>query len=385
MLALLNATIWPAAGPKLERGTVIIDGRQIVAVGHDPEIPANALRLDCRGRHIIPGLIDGGSRLGIHEDGNGPIGHDEDEIGSNEAPYLRAADAFWPEDLAVTDAYRAGVTTVLVEPGNQNTIGGLAAMVKTYGSHVDDLVISHEAALKVSLTGQIGRSYSDFRERPEDIARLRARLEQFSRSPKEEAADTRDLGREVWSRVLRRELPLLVHVYREFDIANALQLAAEWGLRLILEDAPEAHLAADILAEAGVPVVVGPLMVPRFGERKWLSLRTPAVLAQKGVEFAITTGHPTIPIRYLLTQPATAVGEGLDEEVALRSVTLAPARIFGVSDRIGSLEPGKDADLVVLSGPPFAATSYVTAVYINGACIYEQKQSPIGERSWGGA
>lgn len=408
MLALVNGKLLTMTHGTIDGGTVLVDGGKIVAVGREVAVPPGCERVDCRGKYILPGLIDANGMVGIHNDGFGSSGHDEDEKYTPVAPQLRVIDAIWPEDPALADCVRAGITTVSVGPATTGVITGQCAVIKTRGQTVDDMVVKAPAGLRISITGTPVslRGGVAPRDRSQDIALLRQELqrareamakrrqalergEEVTANGERGAKGARDevgrnLKQEVLISLLAGEIPARLRVKRNHDIANALELAAEWGFKLILEDAPEAQLMVGDIVEAGVPVILGPLVVNKSGERRYLSLRTPGILAKAGVKIAIASGFPETPIRYLFVSAALACAEGLPEEEALKAITINAAEILGVADRVGSLDVGKDADLVVYDGHPFEITSRVERVYLNGelaaGCDGDADGSCGGER-----
>ena len=188
---------------------------------------------------------------------------------------------------------------------------------------------------------------------------------------RERLTQSRDLRMEALGRVLRREIPWRQHCHRADDIATALRLAREFGYDLVLDHGTEAYLVADKIAAAGVPVVTGPLITARSKvELRNRTMANPGLLAAAGITVAIATDHPIVPVHLLVVQAALAVREGLDRDTALRAITVTPARIMRVDDRIGSLEPGKDADVTIWSGDPFDVMSRVELAYIAGREVY---------------
>lgn len=403
MLALLNGVLLTMTHGRIDGGTVLVDDGKIIAVGRDVVVPPGCETVDCRGKYILPGLIDANGMVGLHNDGFGASGYDEDEVHAPVAPHLRAIDALWPDDPALADCVRAGITTVSVGPATTGVITGQCAVIKTRGQTVDDMVVKAPAGLRISITGTPAglRGGVTPRDRSQDIALLRQELQRAREALAKRAQtgdeegkagqcadraaggassdDTvRNLKQEILFRLLTGEIPARVHVKANHDIANALELAAEWGFKLILEDAPEAQLMVDDIAAADVPVILGPLVVNKSGERKHLSLRTPGILARAGVKIAIASGFPETPIRYLFVSAALACAEGLPEEEALKAITINAADILGVADRVGSLDVGKDADLVVYAGHPFDISSRVERVYLNGEQVYSCNGDPGG-------
>jgi imidazolonepropionase-like amidohydrolase len=200
-------------------------------------------------------------------------------------------------------------------------------------------------------------------------------LERIEAEERKEEAERkpvdRDLKLEALGLVLRRQIPWRQHCHRADDIATAIRISDEFGYDLVIDHGTEAHLLADIIAARGIPVIIGPLLTSRSKvELRNRSLANPGRLATAGVTIAITTDHPVVPVNFLAHQAALAVKDGLDRETALRALTINPARIAGVDDRLGSIEPGKDADLVIWSGDPLDVLSRAVRVFIDGAEIY---------------
>lgn len=390
MLALVNGKILTISHGVIESGTVLIENGRIAAVGPEVKIPAGAQVVDCQGKVIMPGLIDANSRVSVREDGNGPIGHDDSEMYTPIAPELKAIDAVWPEDLALQDAIKAGVTCLSVGPSPLAIIGGQSATIKPYGKTVNDMVVKEPDGLKVSLSGTprmlmfFGGDGVRPRDRSEDIAQFQAALQRAKESEEKQAraaakaaengkeppAPDRNSQQEVLIKLLSGKLPARIAANQNHDIDNALEIAGQWGFNLILEGGADAHLMVDKLTAKGVPVILGSLTDNRRGDTKNLSLKTPAILANAGVKVSLSTNHPNAPIRYLMVQAALAVQGGMTEEQALRALTLTPAEILGIADRVGSIEPGKDADMVILSGEPLRTKTVVERVFINGQEVY---------------
>ncbi len=397
MLAIKNGRVLTPSGTFLDGATVLVDGGKIISVtsaGQGAAIPAGAEVVDASGKYVLPGLIDASTRAGIHEDGNGPIGVDTDEPSNPISPQLRTIDAAWHEDLALKDALQWGVTATMVSPGTANIFGGQTFVMKTAGRTLTDMAIKNPAGMKVSLTGtprmammaaMRGGPQIQPRDRAQDVAlfqaelqRAREAMERQERLEKAKAAGAtnlpepdRNLRTEAIMALLRGEMPIFVTAHLNHDISNAIELAREWGLKLVLERCAEGHLVLDEIQESGAAVVAGPITVNRRSDLKNLSLKLPGVLARAGVKVAISTDHPTIPIHYLTVQAATAVREGMGEADALKAITINPAEILGVAGRMGSLEAGKDADVAVYSGHPFDINTRVELTYVNGVKVWD--------------
>jgi imidazolonepropionase-like amidohydrolase len=300
--------------------------------------------------------------------------------------FVRALDAINPADEGFRDAISGGVLAVNVNPGSGNPIGGQTVAIKCWGRTVDEMVLREPAGLKSALGENPKRVYGDKNETPStrlgtagvirdafvQAANYLARIAAAEDAPPSERKPVdRDLNLEALGQVLRREIPWRQHCHRADDIATAIRISQEFGYRLVIDHGTEAYLLADLIAQQAIPVIIGPLFTSRSKvELRNRSLANPGKLAAAGVTIAITTDHPVVPIHFLIHQATLAVKEGLDRDTALRAVTINPARILGVADRIGSLAPGKDASLVVWSGDPLDVMSRAERAFLDGREIY---------------
>ncbi len=385
--AITGARIVPVTGEPIDGGTIIIDAGKIVAVGGPGlGVPAGAEVVDAAGKWVLPGFIDAHAHLGVHEEAEGWAGRDVNEMTRPVTPFVRALDGINPAEQGFRDAIGGGVLAVNVNPGSANPIGGQTAAIKCWGRVVDQMVLREPAGMKSALGENPKRVYGERKETPSTrlgtaalireafveagnyLAKLAAAEDQ---PPSERKPVDRDLGLEALGRVLRREIPWRQHCHRADDIATAMRISREFGYDLVIDHGTEAHLLADLLAAQSIPVIIGPLFTSRSKvELRNRSLANPGRLAAAGVTIAITTDHPVVPIHFLVHQASLAVKEGLDRETALRAITINPARIIGIADRLGSLEPGKDADLVVWSADPLDVTSRAERCYQDGSEIY---------------
>jgi imidazolonepropionase-like amidohydrolase len=385
--AVTGGRVIPVTDQPIDGGTVLLDAGKIVAIGGpDLEIPDGAEVVDASGKWVLPGFIDAHAHVGLAEEAEGWAGSDVNEMTRPVTAYVRALDAINPADQGFRDAIGGGVLAVNINPGSGNPIGGQTAAVKCWGRVVDQMVLREPAGMKSALGENPKRVYGERKETPSTrlgtaavireafvqasnyLARLAAAEDQ---PPSERKPVDRDLGLEALGRVLRREIPWRQHCHRADDIATAMRISREFGYQLVIDHGTEAHLLADLIAEQDIPVIIGPLFTSRSKvELRNRSLANPGRLAAAGVMIAITTDHPVVPINFLIHQASLSVKEGLDPRTALEAVTINPARILGVDDRIGSLEPGKDADLVIWSGDPLDVTSRAERAYTDGREIY---------------
>jgi imidazolonepropionase-like amidohydrolase len=387
--AVVGGRLVPVEGDPIPGGTMLVEGGRITAVG-GPEVvvPAGAEIVDAAGQWVVPGLIDAHTHVGIHEEGNGWAGNDTNETTEAVTAQVRAIDAINPTDLAFADAVAGGILAVNVNPGSANPIGGQTVALRTGfrgrdARTVDAMVLRHPSGMKSALGENPKRFHGDQKRMPNTRLGTAAVIRRALAAAGDHQAKVdraasggepgpdRDLVAEALGPVLRRELPWRQHVHRADDIATALRLADEFGYDLVIDHGTEAHLVADLLAERGVPVIIGPLLVSRSKvEVVNRSFDNPGILDRAGVTIAIMTDHPVVPIEHLITQAALSVRAGLDPDAALRALTINPARILGVDDRIGSLAPGKDADFCLWSGDPLDLSQRVLAAYLGGSEIY---------------
>ncbi|HXC85236.1 MAG TPA: amidohydrolase [Trebonia sp.] len=385
-IAITGGRVVPIEGDPIDDGTVlVVDGKIAAVSGPGFTVPPGADVVDAAGKWVLPGFIDAHAHLGVYEEGEGWAGTDSNELTGPVQAHVRVVDAINPADEGFRDAIAGGVLAVNINPGSGNPIGGQTAAIRCWGRTVEDMVLREPAGLKSALGENPKRVYGDRKETPSTrlgtAAVIRSAFVEASNYLAKQAAENhsserngptpRDLKLEALGRVLRREIPWRQHCHRADDIATAMRLAREFGYELVIDHGTEAHLLADRIAAAGIPVVIGPLFTSRSKvELRNRSLANPGRLAAAGVTIAITTDHPVVPVHFLIHQATLAVKEGLDPVTALRAVTINPARIIGVADRLGSLTVGKDADLVIWSGDPLDVMSRAEAAYLGGREIY---------------
>ena len=388
MLAIKGGLVLTMAGKIYQQGIVLIDGQKIIQVSDNINIPHGAEIIDASGKIVMPGLIDAHSHVGIFEEIYQTEGDDGNEIYDPVTPHLRAIDAINPEDLAFSDALQGGVTAVFTGPGSANVIGGESLVIKTHGQIIDDMVVRRPAGIKVAFGENPKRVYGKQQKLPSTRmstaallreALVRAvdyskKIESAGQDPAK--APDRDLKLEALVRVLQKKEPLRAHAHRADDIMTAIRIADEFNVDIIIEHCTEGHKIAGELAKRNIPAVLGPAFTNRAKvELKEKSFRTPGILAKAGVKIAIMTDHPVVPIQYLSLCAAMSVKEGLSEEEGLKAITINAAEILGLGDRMGSLEAGKDADVIILDGPLFDLKTRVEQVFINGQLVYKRYNS----------
>lgn len=361
-------------------GTVVVTDGVITAIGPKAKVPRGAEVVDATGQWVLPGFVDAHTHLGTHEEAEGWAGSDVNEMTDPVTAQVRALDAINPSETGFADALAGGVTAVCVNPGSGNVVGGLCVAIHTHGDVVDEMVLRSPAGLKSALGENPKRVYGDKKTMPSTrlgtAAVLRqAFVEAQNYVAKRKAAkgdfDARNLTHEAVASVLAGEIPWRQHAHRADDIATALRVAEEFGYELVLDHGTEAHLVAKQIAQRGVPVLIGPLFTSRSKvELRERSLANPAKLARAGVEISIITDHPVVPINFLVHQATLAVKEGLDRDTALRAITLNPAKVIGIDDKVGSLTKGKYGDIVLWSGDPLDVMQRAQRVFIQGQEVY---------------
>ncbi len=387
MLAITNGKVLTMAGEVHEPGTVLIDNGKIVDVGSGVVAPSDAEIIDASGKTVMPGFVESHSHVGIWGDSVGWEGRDFNETSEPITPHMRAVDGINPRDPAFKDVLAAGITTLMTGAGSANLIGGEWVALKPVGTIVDDMILRYPCGLKMALGENPKRVYGDQKKSP--ITRMgQAALirdaflgaQKYARSIEKAERDGTDrpdpdLRMEPLVRAMRREEKTRIHAYTVQDITNAIHLSKEFNLDPVIEHAFESHLIADYLAREGVSVSIGPFHIGRQKkEMEAMTFAAPGILARAGVTVAIhmdTTGSTAL----LPIFAGLAVRAGMAEEDALKAITINAARISGVADRVGSLETGKDADVIVLSGHPFDLMTHVERVFIDGKVAFVEQGS----------
>ncbi len=387
MLAIKGGKILTITGGVIEGGTILVDGGKIVKVGKRIKVPEGAEVIDVTGKVVMPGLIDAHCHIGIIEEKIGWAGGDGNEATDPATPHMRALDAIKAnaDEGGLEAAVKAGITTVQILPGSANVIGGTGVVVKTAPKVVtDDMVIRNPSGMKIAFGENPRRVYGEgmkktpstrmgvaaiLREWLQKTVNYMEKKERFKDDP--EKMPEVDIKLEALIPVLKGEIPLRAHAHRADDVATAVRIAEEFGVKMSWEHATEGHRIAEWIAEKGVPAVWGPSLMSRpKWEMRELSFDTPKALHDAGVKFAFQTDSMGANIAYLPISAGLAVKHGLPYEEALKAITINPAEILGVADRVGSIEKGKDADLRILDGDPLELRTRVEMVLIDGEIVY---------------
>ena len=373
-----NGLVHDAVHRDAYKADILLAGGKITAIGSDLDAPADAAVFDADGLEVYPGFVDAHTHIGLDGYGIGYEGCDYNEMNDIWTPQLRAIDGINPRDPSLGDARRAGVTCVCTGPGSANVLGGTFLAMKTVGDRVDNMVVRDPVAMKCAFGENPKRCYRDKCDstRMSTAAFLRGALMQARDYGARKQAANGDVTKmpaynqklEALLPVLAREIPLKAHAHQANDIFTALRIAREFNLRLTLEHVTEGHLIVDELAkEKDVPMAVGPSLTfaSKF-ELQNKSWATPGVLAKAGCHVSIITDNSVIPQQYLPLCAGMAIKAGMEPFDALKAITINPAEHIGVADRVGSLEIGKDADVVITAGSPFEVMTPVKAVFIDG-------------------
>ncbi len=380
MLYVKNGMIHDAIHREAFRGNILIEDGKIKAIDREDTIreASECVRIiDAEGLHVYPGFVEAHGHMGLDGYGIGYEGKDFNEMNDIVCPQMRGIDGVKPMDPAFRKAAAAGVTCVCVGPGSANVLGGTFTTIKTVGKRVDDMVVRDNVAMKCAFGENPKRVYRDKKDssRMTTAALLREMLFKAKEyMDKKDAAGTDvskkpafDMKMEALLPVLKREIPLKAHAHASEDLFTALRIAKEFDVRITLEHVTEGHLIVEELAKENVPLAVGPSLTnaSKF-ELRNKSWTTPGVLAAAGCQVSIITDSPVIPQEYLPLCAGLAVAAGMDPFAALQAITINPAKHAGIEDRVGSLEAGKDADIVIVDGCPFEISSQIRHVLIDG-------------------
>ncbi|MGG7618173.1 amidohydrolase [Bacillus coreaensis] len=371
-ILLKNAHIYPITSKPIHCGDILIEDGKISKIHSKISSDSTTKIIDCNGYFLLPGFIDTHTHLGLYDEGTGWAGNDANETIDPMSPHVRAIDGVYPLDPAFSDAIKHGITTAHVMPGSANVIGGTTSVIKTFGKNIEKMIAQETAGLKIALGENPKRIHSQGNN--DSITRMGIMGMLREKFREAQYCDNPDLLRIApIVMALKREIPVRIHAHRADDIISAVRFAEEFNLDLRIEHCTEGHLVAEELEGIGLKVSVGPTLTRRSKvELKNKSWKTYQELTDHGVEVSITTDHPYTPIQYLNICAAIATREGLPEQKALEGITILPARNLRLEDKIGSIEIGKEADLVLWSHHPFHFLSKPKWTMIKGSIVYSQ-------------
>ena len=380
MILIRGGNVHNAITEKAFQADIFIENGKIAAIGTALTVSEDTEVIDASGKEIYPGFVEAHGHIGLAGYGMGEVAKDYNEKNDIVSPHLRGIDAIRPTLPTFLKAAKAGVTTVCVGPGSANVIGGTFVAIKTVGKRVDDMVVRDGVAMKCAFGENPKKTYGNKRDssRMTTAAILRETLFKASEylRKKEAAGDdvskypSFDMKMEAMIPVLKREIPLKAHAHEADDIFTALRIAKEFNVRITLEHVTEGHLIAEELAKENVPLAVGPIMCNASKvELRNMDNCTPGVLAAAGCQVSIITDSQVVRQEYLPLCAGIAVKAGMDPFKALQAITINPAKHIGIEDRVGSIEVGKDADIVITDGDPLESMTTVEMVLIDGKRI----------------
>lgn len=385
MILIKNGLLHTMSERGTFKGDILLADGKIKEIGTSLTVQGDVEIIDAEGQMVFPGFIDAHTHLGLWEDAIGFEGADGNEITDPITPHLRAIDGINPLDRTFEEAREGGVTLVASGPGSANVIGGQFAAIKTAGRRIDDMIVQEPIAMKCAFGENPKRCYADKKQSPSTrmaiAAELRETLTKAKEYQEKKLKGLEDEGKmpdinfkyEALLPVLEKKIPFKAHVHRVDDTMTALRIAKEFDVRITLEHCTEGHLIADILKEENAQAIIGPSFTSRSKvELKNRTFETPGVLEKAGLEVAIMTDHPVIPIEQLPLCAGLSVKSGMSYEGALRAITINPAKILGLDNRVGSLEIGKDADIVIWTKDPLTLESDVVLTLINGQVVYKK-------------
>lgn len=391
---IINGKILTMEEETIENGYVRIQGRKIAEIGSMDSYDKKKFEewgseeeiLDVKGAWVMPGLIEAHAHIGISEEKWGIIADDCNEGTNPVTPFLRAIDALNPMDPAFHDAIEAGITSVMAGPGSANVAGGQFVFLKTQGRCVDHMVVKHPAAMKVAFGENPKTAYGEQGRYPSTRMGTAALLRntlfdaiQYKKKKENGELTGEDFEMECWIPVLKKEIPLKAHAHRADDILTAIRIAKEFNVDMTIDHGTESHLVVEEVKESGFPVIVGPDLSSRSKlEIQNMNFKTNKILQEAGILFSITTDHPVSRIQHLPLCAGLAVKHGLPLEEGLKAITIYPARICRVEDKVGSLKEGKDADIAIFSGNPMEIFTKTLYTMIDGKIVYEYKEESCG-------
>lgn len=382
MLCVKNGLIHDAVNREAYQGDILIENGKIKAIGKELALEEGTEVIDAEGLMVYPGFVEAHCHLGLDNYACGFEGHDYNEMTDILSPQLRGIDSINPMDPTLEMAAQGGVTCVAAGPGSANVLGGTFVAMKTVGKRIDKMVVKNPVAMKCAFGENPKRCYKDKTSscRMDIASKLRETLNRARDYMERKELAGEDVSKrpaydpklEALIPVLKKEIPLKAHAHRADDIFTAIRVAKECDVDLTLEHVTDGSLIVEELAAENYPVAVG----PSFGHATKLELinksfETPGLLAKAGCQVSIITDSPVIPQQYLALCAGLAVQSGMDEFDALKAITINPAKHIGVADRVGSLEVGKDADIVIADGSPLVSTTKIWKVLIDGKIVSE--------------
>ncbi|MBQ6823485.1 MAG: amidohydrolase [Clostridia bacterium] len=382
MLLIKNGHIKTMAGAEYENGCILIEEGYILAVGENIPAPEGADILDAEGRLVTPGCVEAHCHVGIHNAAMRWEGADYNEKSDPVTPHMRAIDAINPRDEYLWDAIKGGVTTACTGPGSANVVGGTFTAIKLAGDRVDNMILKEPVAMKCAFGenpkgayGQSGHKAPNTRMSTAALLReLLFKARQYADDKEKGLEPNFDMKLEAMIPVMKGEIPLKAHAHRADDILTSIRIAKEFGVRLTLDHCTDGAAIAEELAKEGYPALLGPSWGGKSKiELKDKSFETAGILHKAGVPISIITDAPVTPLQHLPLFAGLAAAAGLDYEEAWCAITINPATHMGLEDRVGSLEAGKDADIVIWTADPLRVVgAHAHMTILDGKIVYKE-------------
>lgn len=386
MLGIINAKLETISKGTIENGSILVREGKIVALGKDIDLSNCETIIDGKDRVVTPGIIDSHTHLGLSESGVGKEGIDTNEGTNPLTPFCSVRDGINMKDQAFESFRKSGVTTVGILPGSGNIIGGIGLALKCKGNIVDESVIKDPIGMKAALGENPKSNYGNKKRSPstrmgnasvlrEALLKCKEYLDKINNPIEDKSVLKKDKESLALLPVIKREIPIIIHCHRHDDIVTAIRICKEFNLKYILDHVTDGHLVKDIIKKENIHCGVGPTL--NYGskvENKDRDFKTPIIFDREGIPFCFITDHPVIDGRNLVLTASIATQWGMSDENALRAITLASAQHIGIDNRVGSLEIGKDADLVIWSDNPLEFTSFVDMTIIDGEIVYEREE-----------
>jgi imidazolonepropionase-like amidohydrolase len=411
MKAILCGKIIPVTKKEIEKGYILIDDDgKIKDIGSGFDVPKKAEVIDAKELVAFPGIIDPHCHAAVYEEEIGMNLQDGNEASNPLTPEIRTLDAINPLDKGLLRSLSGGVTCVCIAPGSANVVGGQMTTIKTHGTIVDDMVVDEIAGMKCAFgenpkrvygdqgkmpmtrMGNLGlfrklmietqnylnkwdeyqKKLDDYEEELKEYNKKSKKDKEEAKKPKEPTKPDTNIQYEAMKAVFEKKIPLRAHAHQANDIVTAIRLAKEFEVDIIIEHCTEGHKIIDFLAENKVPAIVG----PTFGFRTKIELndmtwKTIVKLYEADILVALTADHPVVPLQFQTLYAALAHREGLSKQGAYEVITINGAKILGIEDKVGSLEKGKDADIVLFNGEPIDIQSKPVKIFINGEEVYK--------------
>lgn len=378
MILIRNGLLYTMEANEAIHGDLLIDQGKILQISNHIQPTERMQIIDASGLRVYPGFIDAHSHIGISEEKKTGQGDECNEGTNPVTPCMRAIDAVNPMDSAFHNALAAGVTGVMVGPGSSNPIGGQFAFIKTHGRCIDDMIVMAPSAIKLAFGENPMSCYGPNGNMPSTRMGIASLIREELTLAQQyfNSGSTGRFGMECYRELFERRITLKAHVHRAGDIFTAMRIAREFHLDLTLDHCTEGHLIAEEIAQSGFCAIVGPSLASRSKDEVSLSdFKTPGILQKAGVTVALTTDHPVSRIQHLPLCAGLAAKEGMGAWGALRAITIDAARICRVEHRLGSLKPGKDADIVLYRGDPLEIAASVCMTMINGEIVWRSEQA----------